>query len=284
MSEGVKRFIRLKEFGASIQRTLEPSPEYLAATNGSLSGGPRDLRTDENGFIAGPESSAPEATMVAVLGDSFVECSFLAQGCRLTDRMSAVASSRGQKVFLNGGYSGSTSLNLLTLAIAKVPPVANEIILVVPSNDVLSLDNAGGYWAAEDKRYSPIVPYRKAPLSRGEFSANLWQLGAVLRGLESFCRAADIRLTLATFPHVRDDYRQYAWWKKRYAEPGAYEDLIHRRCRLNNDVRRLAGQLRVPLIDLEQICTPDYMYDDLHLNPEGASLLSDRIIDQMRSL
>ncbi|MCI5040353.1 MAG: SGNH/GDSL hydrolase family protein [Donghicola eburneus] len=272
MTTPIKRNVRLKEFGINVNRELEPVEAYLRQTNGSISAGPFRLRTDDNGYITSPQAEMAAGREVFVLGDSFVESSYVQEGERFCDLLCDLDRDGAGRAFRNAGYSGATSLNLLDVLINKICANRNaSLVYVLPSNDILSLENKDGFWNAQDKRYSPIQPVRPGGGQKGEFTESAHQLFCVLRSIAGVARAFNLPLFLATCPFVRTAYKDLPWHRIRHGESGRYEQLIDLRSRANQILRDVAFAARVPVIDLEAILDdPALFYDDVHLNAEGS--------------
>lgn len=284
MADGIKRHVRLKEFGIHVDRELAPSEAYLRDTNGSIDAGPYRLRTDERGFITSAEAEAARGPEVYILGDSFVESSFVQEGRRFADRLCALDAEGAGRRFVNGGYSGATSLNILSVILNKVLPAPGASLLyVLPSNDVLSLYNPRGFWNRADKRYSPLQPAQAEAVSgRVPLLENLGQLGAALSAVVGLARAFNLKLYLATCPYVSRDYEDLPWHRSRHREPGRYAALIADRARANAVLRETAARLHVPLVDLHHLLDdPAWFYDDVHLNETGSAVAAQKILETL---
>ena len=274
-----KRAIRLKEFGTSVERKLVPSEAYLRHTNGTIEGDEFTLVTDANGFIVDPAYRDREGPRVLVYGDSFVECSFIAQGQRLTDRMNAAQDGR---LVLNGGYSGSTTLHSLQSFLAKGVPLApSHLVYVLPSNDVLSMMQNGGLWNFADQRYTPIIPSGTAAVAgSAAFERNAAALAPLLRALCAVTRDACIDLTLGTMPFIASDYREENWFRIRHnREADIYEGLADKRRHINGILREVAGDEGVRLLDIADMLPNDHFYDDVHMNARGCAKMADIMIE-----
>jgi lysophospholipase L1-like esterase len=284
MSDGTKRHIRLKEFGINVARDLAPAEAYLRDTNGTIDAGPYRLRTDAEGFITSPQAAEAEGAPVYLLGDSFVESSFVQEGARFADLLCGLDAGGEGRRFLNAGYSGATSLNILSLVLTKILPApGGSLLYVLPSNDVLSLYNPRGFWNRADKRYSPLQP-AQAESASGPLPLrhNLGQLQATLTALVGLARAFNLKLYLSPCPFVSRDYEDLPWHRARHRAPGAYAALIADRDRANAVVRETAARLHVPLIDLNALLDdPQWFYDDVHLNAAGSAVAAQKIHENL---
>lgn len=270
----VRRYIRLKEWEPLLSTVLRPQPDYLAATDGSLEDKEFQLRTDNNGFILPPqlEDQSFHETFF-FLGDSFVESAYVSETGRFVAGVQERLRNAGVHVrCLNGGYSGATTLHMLMVLLGKVGrSEATNIVLVVPSNDVLALIKKGGYWCVNDRRYAPIIPVPEG----GEVEAqqlDLNDLRAVLNLFVDACRRMKLKLVLATFPHRTADFATDPWLPKRF-KSAANCDLMRSWCdSVNGVVRAVATRLDLPFVDLDAQISPhsDLFYDYLHMNEEGS--------------
>ena len=264
--------MRLKEHGRNSVRYMEPSKSYISLTNGTLELGKYLLRTDENGWIVGPAQSM-EAP-VYVLGDSFVESSFIPEGKRFTDIMTRkFAHTKKPRTVVNGGYSGATSLHMFNTMVNKVQPSKGaSIIHILPSNDTLCLRKGHGFWNESDQRFSPVLPIDGKETVSTDIRENLTQLEGVLKGFAAWAAAFSMSIYFATTPYVQTEYENLPWFLKRHKVPDVYEKLkAHRR--LSNDVmRKVAKMTHVQLVDLEVLLTDgQFFYDDVHLNELGSA-------------
>jgi len=281
----MRRVIRIKEFGTNIDRVLSPSEDYLSQTNGTIVGDSFRLRTDRNGFLFNPNMGWPTGDRVYILGDSFIENSFIEEGGRLCDVMTKLDAERGRRRFLNCGYSGSTSLHLFNVLCNKVISDADfSLVFVLPSNDIFSLRNEGGYWNDRDKRFSPIIPPVPGEVVLGDFTENLIQLKRMITAFVRMGAIHHFDLFLSTCPFVSSNFEELGWFRRRHRQVAVYEQLIEQRRSANRVVREVAEAEDVPLIDLERILAdPTLFYDDVHVNLEGAAVTANSIISRLPS-
>ncbi|MDT8328884.1 MAG: SGNH/GDSL hydrolase family protein, partial [Roseovarius sp.] len=267
-----KRHVRIKEFGANMSKEMSPQKEYIELSNGSLEDGIFQINTDQNGFVYNPRFEKGADAPVYVLGDSFVESVFVPEGRRFCDQLSRKMAKTAPRQFLNGGYSGATSLNLLDTLINKIGCQENAaVILILPSNDTLSLRSARGFWDYGSQRYSPILPVTDDAPTPVPLAENIHQLAAVLKVFAHTCSAFSLDLFFATTAFVQSDYEQLPWFKARHKAPGSYEALLVDRRKMNQMMRDVARATRTEIIDLETSMTdPQMFYDDVHLNEAGS--------------
>lgn len=272
--QGKRRSVRLKEHGRDAVRLMTPSESYLTFTDGSLSTEDCLLRTDENGWIVNLSHNKSMDAPVYVLGDSFVESSFIQEGKRFTDIMTKkFSTTENPRTVVNGGYSGATTLHMFNTLVNKVQP--NErasIIHILPSNDTLSLLQGRGFWNFSDQRYTPLLPIDGKETVAADIRENLLQLEGVLKALAAWTNTFSMDLYLATTPYVQTNYEDLPWFIKRYKTPAAYEKLKANRRLSNEVVRNVCKKMRVRLVDLEVLLKDNqFFYDDVHLNELGSA-------------
>lgn len=281
-TQPVRRHIRLKEFSPLTQKSVSPAEDYLSQTNGTLLPGDYKLTANADGFLIDPRHAKKTGPKLFVIGDSFVECSFIQEGKRFCDVLNhKLGSSPG--VCFNAGYSGATSLNLYNVLINKIVDKApHSVLFVLPSNDPLSLLNGNGYWNLNDRRYAPVLPVRRGPPVVGEFEQNVRQLSSLLEAMCGVSDAFGFKLYLATTPFVSTQYEKLAWFRRRHKTRETYEGVIERRRALNQVVKNTAEKCHRNLIDLEAIlAAPEIFYDDVHINEQGSLHLADILMQHL---
>lgn len=88
--------------------------------------------TDDNGFIITPDARSGTKP-VYLLGDSFIECSFVPEGKRISDHINRVFQTRNPDYqAYNGGSSGSSILHLYNIYINLIAYQKDAIIMVFP--------------------------------------------------------------------------------------------------------------------------------------------------------
>lgn len=280
-----RRSIRLKEWLPNQDTLQHPTPDYLAAANGTLADADYRLRTDANGFIVAPEATdEPADRALLFLGDSFVESVFVPEEERFPAAVQAQLRAAGQRVrCLNGGYSGATTLHMLLALLAKVGRARNmSVYLVVPSNDALALGKRGGYWCMTDKRYAPLVPAPRN-VESGNQPIDLMDLRTVLNLFHDTCKRLRLPLTIATFPHRTASFDTDEWAQRRFRTPAGYARVLGWRKQVNDTVRAVATRLAVPLVDLDAAISTEtaLFYDDLHMNVAGSARVAALLMRQM---
>jgi hypothetical protein len=176
------RNIRLKEWGTYLNMERAPVAANFANADETLEPGPFRFRTDENGFISSGFETNPEDPAIVVLGDSVVECMFLHEGSRLTDKTELALRSRGAGFrVLNGGTTGSSTLHLLNSLVTKVLPLRPSAVVMM--SGIMDLDcvtDAASFWTTNpyltplkleppptEPRFSTATKRRTFPIGLG---------------------------------------------------------------------------------------------------------------------
>lgn len=264
----MKRSIRLKEHEPDSSREIVPAPQFVARADDSLGSGPFLLRADANGMIVTGNEVVPDAVPVALLGGSFVESSFSAEDERFVSRAERAL---GGVRFLNGAYSGATSLHLLNTLVNKIFPLVGaraKVIVFVGQSDINVLEDQGTYWA-KTQRWAPLLPEVQPALLPDETRESTQK---VLRILVGAAQTLGIDLILATSPFREGDFSTDPVLRgifRRNAD--RYREVLELRLRLGDDVRAVAEATGTDLMDFQQMVggRSDWFYDDLHLNPAG---------------
>lgn len=272
-----------------LDRQLRPTPDYLAATDGSLRDIEYRIRTDADGYILPPPVDLDGVTdRIIFFGDSFVESIYVPEEHRFVVEVQSILRDAGQPVrCLNAGYSGATSLHMLLALIGKVGRCpATTIVLVIPSNDAFALIKKGGFWCREDKRYSPVVPVPDG-MKVSSQPLDLTDFRATLNLFIDTCHRFRLRLLLATFPHRTADFNTDNWLQRRFNNFDNYERVKELRRSVNAVARSISKRLNTPLVDLEMLVSTqtNWFYDDLHMNEAGskgvAHIIGDALLNQL---
>lgn len=100
------------------------------------------ITTDRRGCITWPGFKEADKK-VFILGDSWVECSFVNEGRRISDIVNIVFQKYTPDLCAyNYGMSGSTLLHLFNLFVNKILPITNACILLFPGG----MSAAANYW------------------------------------------------------------------------------------------------------------------------------------------
>jgi hypothetical protein len=286
-----RRHIVLREFAPMLNRTVRPSAEYLATTDGSLPDEDFLLRTDSEGYIE-TGNSGRGSIPIYILGDSFTEAVFEHEGKRHSDIFERNLIERGLDYrVLNASYSRATLLHLFDVLINKVlgsSVLPGTTVIVFKSQvDVLVTNAPGSYWN-DFGLYSPIDPTSK---STQEITNNLeHDLVSGARLLNLFvdaCKRFEIRVILGTAP-ARTGNRQndpilssYFDSEEQRSQRAAERDAS------NALVRRVAAVRDIPLVDADRafLGKPELFYDYTHMNSSGqaflAQLLTELLVDKL---
>ncbi|MFC8304624.1 SGNH/GDSL hydrolase family protein [Specibacter sp. NPDC057265] len=283
-----KRVIRLKEYRPGSDQMCVPTPEYLARTDGTLGSGPFRCRTDLNGFIETGNSLMPDPRQVIFLGDSFVESVYSPEQDRFISVAERELIKAGHSVqFRNGGYSGSTTLQLINVILNKVYPLTGPggtIVFFGPHSDRDYLYKQGSYWS-NTPRGATILPPGEAghvDIPRGMASAE-----SVLKLLVSTTRHLGLHLVFATTPYREGDYETDPIFKQNYHEREDWfrRGMVRRRQWIAL-LKQTALDYAIPLIDVQQIVNGQskYFYDELHLSPAGHQVVAGHLVENLTSV
>lgn len=283
-----KRYIRLKEYPTNSDQWVTPSPDYISGTDGTLPEGPFRCRSDYNGFIQTGNPSVPGARPIVFLGDSFVESMYTAESDRFVSVVERTLRTHGHSVqCMNGGYSGSTTLQLLNVLINKVYPVigpGGTVVLFAPHSDRDYLYKQGTYWS-DTQRGATILPpgdpgHQDIP--RGQASAVM-----VLRLFATAAQQLGMRLVLATAPYRTGDYDADPLFPLRYhGRPDWFRAGMARRRHWISTIADTAAEFNLPLIKAEEFIGghASCFYDELHLNTEGQRRVSMYVSEKLGEL
>jgi len=272
----VARTIRMKEMRPGTDVMKEPTPAYLALSDGSIGRGPYRVRADDNGFIITGNEVDPQLPAIAFLGDSFVESMFAHESERFVSLVERQLEIDGQRFqCLNGGYSGSTALQLLTLLLNKIYPALGPHGIVVwfgTHSDADSLFGDGAYW--NNNRVSANILSNAIPGNPAIPGGNQAH-AAVLRSAIHVARTFKIRLLLATTPHRIADFETDHVLRSKFKNDRArFELTSSRRASYNETIREVAADTGVGVLDCAKSLDgdPAYFYDELHLNGLGQAV------------
>lgn len=280
-----KRQIRLKEYPPGSDAWVTPSAEYLARTDGTMGEGPFRCRSDKNGFIATGNNKSTSAKPVVFLGDSFVESVYAAEADRFVSATERALTGFGLDVqCLNGGYSGSTTLQILNVLVNKVYPVVGpggSVVLFGPHSDRDYLYKQGTYWS-ETARGATVLPPGDPgheDIPRGIASAEM-----VLRILVVTAAQLGLSLVLATTPYRTGDYDKDPIFPANYhGRRDWFDNGMTRRRDWTRVICNTAEEFGLPLINTEAYFAGDssYFYDELHLNPAGQAKLTGYLANEL---
>lgn len=283
-----KRHIRLKEYPPGHEQWATPSAEYRARTDGTLGPGPFRVRSDKNGFIMTGNNPPESGKPVVFVGDSFVESIYAPEHERFVAASERELLAMGSDVrFFNGGYSGSTSLQLLNVITNKVYPFTGPggtVVMFGPHSDRDYLYKQGSYWS-NTARGATILPpsepgHEDTP--RGIKAAEM-----VLRLVVSTSQQLGLRLILATGPYRKGDYDADAIFQANYhGRQDWFDKGMARRRHYTALIGQLAAETGVPFIDAERFIDGDAscFFDELHLNSKGNHRFSQALTAALQSV
>lgn len=197
---GRLRSIRLKEADPNTEGSHTPAPSIRAASNDTLQEGPFRARTDSNGFLMTGNPPTDDPPMV-FLGGSFVESMFADEPDRFVSQLERKVPFK----CLNGGYSGSTTLQLFNVLINKVYPIVGlggRVVFFIGQSDADYLGTTSTYWT-DHPRGSTLLP-PKAPA--GLLPEGLFATQRVTQLVLDAAESLGIHLTLALSPYQIPDF------------------------------------------------------------------------------
>ncbi|MGS3142440.1 heparinase II/III family protein [Aeromonas sanarellii] len=273
--KSIRRNIRLKEWPPLSKLTKIPTDEYISNVD-KLPQASYQIETDRNGFILTSRALKDNNPLWLFMGDSFVESIFVHHGKRFTDLLAI----RSEHVnILNGGYSGTTSLQIINSILNKAIPLAPEkIFIFIPSNDSRCMKISGGYWN-NTKLLSPIVGDIEGDNHDFDFGDNLSQLDLMLNIILDITNRMKCKLYLCTTPHRHSNYASDKYLKTRYPKEKYFNRISSDRLRIGQHVREWCHRENVMLIDLERDISNfiECSYDDVHLNEHGSEVVANII-------
>lgn len=270
--KNVRRSIRLKEWPPLSKLTKIPTDEYISNVD-NLPQVPYDIETDRNGFILTSSPLRDKNPFWLFMGDSFVESIFVPHGKRFTDLL---AKNIQHANILNGGYSGTTSLQIINTILNKVIPLSpKKIFVFIPSNDSRCINISGGYWN-NTKLLSPIVGDIEGDNHNFDFGDDLSQLDLLLNILLDITSRIQCELYISTTPHRHLNYSLDEYLQTRYPKEGYFKKISDARLRIGQYVREWCYRENIRFIDLERGMSNfiDFSYDDVHLNENGSEMVA----------
>ena len=266
-----RRTIRLKEWPPLSKIVKIPSNEYIERVE-RLPIDSYEINTDENGFIltSGLNGLKNKKPLWLFFGDSFVESIFVHNGKRFTDVLAGIFE---HVKILNGGYSGTTSLQIINSIINKAIPLSpDKIFVFIPSNDSRCIKLEGGYWN-NTKLLSPIIGTLDGNEHEFDFGDDLTQLELALNLIKDITVRIGCTLYLGTTPHRHLNYLNDPYLQSRYPNQSYFNKISAERLNVGNHVRQWCSREKISLIDLEKEmdCFMEFSYDEVHLNEHGST-------------
>jgi len=156
--QGVKRYIKLREFEPGYAEVLLPTKELLTVSDTAVQ---RDylIRVDENGFIMPSKVHEHPDLVMAFLGGSTTECIYDEENNRfpyLSGRL--LEEKTGLKVnSYNAAKSGNNSLHSINILLNKLVELKPDLVVMMHNiNDLAVLLYEKTYWNHHPTR-SPLV-------------------------------------------------------------------------------------------------------------------------------
>lgn len=274
------RTIRLKETPAG-RREHTPTDEYRKECDASLGPGPFIQEGTADGFLA-TGNDRPDATRnLVMVGGSFVESMFAPATARFASRVERELPAEWR--VLNAGRSGMTTLHLLSVMAAKLPPFlvdGGKLVIFIGHSDVSALSRPGSYW---DSRHTvtPLIPASETipvPWEPREASERL---------TDAVCATAtalgiDYGLVAAPFRDgdFNDDRVLRVFYERNRRR---YERATNIRRSIRDVTVRIAERHGRPVFDSQQFVEPADFYDVVHLNEDGQERYSDRLTAWLRT-
>jgi hypothetical protein len=152
------RSLILRDMDPNYDQEWMPSDAYMKNTE-NLEQKPYRIRTDDKGFIVGPDYFArPNGARkvdIIFFGGSTTECGFVDEEFRFPYLVSKKIKYQSGESFetLNGGVSGNHSLHSLLSIIGKgLPEKPSFIVLMHAINDLVLLSKTKSYWNSPKSR------------------------------------------------------------------------------------------------------------------------------------
>ena len=158
------RSVALREWPPLMDIEMTPSDGRMRGVEG-LEQRPYRLRTDQSGFIVGPDQSQQTGRPdIVFFGGSTTECMYVDEALRfpyLVGEALTHSSSNEPVVSLNAGVSGNHSMHSAINLLAKAVPREPRIVVLMNNvNDLSLLGKTGSYWIAPESRVIVRDPAR----------------------------------------------------------------------------------------------------------------------------
>lgn len=277
---GKIRSIRLKEYDPNVEKQYIPTGELVETSDDTLQAGPFALRTDEHGFVITGNTVPQDATPIAVIGGSFVESSWVHEDKRFISQAERLMP--GHKL-LNGGYSGSTTLQLYNVMLNKIYPIIGEggtLVFFVGQSDSDVINREGSYWN-DTQRWSPIVPGFK---SQETLPSGETQVRRLVELTINTARVMNINLVLASSPYRDGDFSNDPVLRRRFRrDREAFNAKKAEQDAIQQATIETGAQHGVDVIDFQTLTggNPEWFYDALHLNEYGQTQFAKLFVEEV---
>lgn len=260
---------------------------YRAKTDGSLGDGPWRCRSDADGFLITGNETAADAAPIVFLGDSFVESMYNPESVRFVSVAERALNAQGWNVrCLNGGYSGSTTLQLFNVLMNKVVPLVGRggtVVFFVPvGSDIPIYFRPHSYWYPTD-RYAPILP--PFTPAGSDIPNGGSALESLLRLVVAAARELELNLILVSSPH-RHSERGDDPYLDRLLSDEQDRSLKQRHAVIHAATQRAASETGVHFLDgtVAFLEHPDAFYDEVHLNDAGQGAFAEWLLVRLRTI
>ncbi|MEN2751838.1 SGNH/GDSL hydrolase family protein [Psychrobacter sp. FBL11] len=259
-----KRFIRLKELKADLNKVYTPSEEYLEINTKLQSNEVYNVITNsECNQISTWEHESKDK--IYLLGDSSIESIYTRATMRPHSILEKLILESGYNhSVINQGVSGAQSLNILNLIINKLGNKQGSTVIVsLPSNDSSVLSLEGGYYN-NHWRYSSIVP----ALNKNVPRTVIKDYDAYIRNIEmiiSVCRILGLNLFLTSIIYTGEN--------KKYEK-------------LNKLIKSICKSRDTSFINLECFfkSRAHLFYDEVHLLPQGSKEYAEIVFSNIKNV
>jgi lysophospholipase L1-like esterase len=261
-----KRFIRLFEYGAMQVKYFNPaSDEYMRGVIQELFVNDGwSIRTDSNGFILPEGSTSTDVCNNAsiLIGDSIVECLYMPENCRIE---SVLSSFNAEGIYLNAGYSGATSIDIINNIVNKIIPTQPKKVFLM--SGVYDGICRSGFYKKINKSASIIDSD-----SPGYIGDVYRSRAAFLEASIKILQAHEIEVLVATFGHRHNP-------RDPYAEKYGLLSNDNYFCKINEVTRSTCFSAGINMIDFEKLMYDyfDFFYDNYHLTPKGARFVANTL-------
>lgn len=227
-------------------------------------------RGTADGFLDTCNVRSRASRSLFLLGDSFVESLFVEEGERFAAQLERLMPEDWR--VLNGGYSGTTTIHLATMLLAKILPMVtsrDRIVFFIGQSDLFALASPGYYW--DDA--SAITPVRP-PLNVGTVGTSPDVAASrAIDALLSIADSFDLNYGVVAAPFRDSSFPGDPVLRAVYGnDRNRYERLTSLRRVVQQEAKRSAERHGKPFLDAQTaVAGPQCFYDLLHLNSTGQS-------------
>lgn len=275
----VKRIIRLKEHTPLSHVEHTPSDAYRETSDSSLGPGPFRARADSNGFLRTGNEISRDHPALILLGSSFVESMFVPEHLRFASILERrLAAAGAPHRVLNGGYSGTNTLQVTQSVISKVPQVIGQdglLLLCIGQSDTEALLNPNTYWSSKP-RIAPIQP--TSPLQDNAFPEPAEALWGVVSLALSSAQSLGLRTGVIGAGFRDGDFSFDPVLRRAHRRNReAYNRVVAMRRLILQTGAEAAEAAGLPYFDGQRATadgSPELYYDVMHLNEAGQEVFA----------